>query len=114
MINSFGNITACVHMHVLFRAHPPPIVHTLYHEFSLLESLSFFIQVQNKSSCLFVGAIAAYFGEGSGPVLGGISCRGTEHSATECSSEGSVGQLNCHHGRDVGVICQGRVGLSVV
>ena len=51
---------------------------------------------------------------GSGPVLGGISCRGTEHSVTECSSAGSVGQLNCHHGRDVGVICQGRVGLGVV
>ena len=61
-----------------------------------------------------MGAIAAYFGEGSGPVLGGISCRGTEHSVTECSSGGSVGQLNCHHGRDVGVICQGRVELSVV
>ena len=27
---------------------------------------------------------------------------------------GSVGELNCHHGRDVGVICQGRVGLGVV
>ena len=102
---------------MLFRAHPPPIVHTLCHEPPLLEylaTLSFFIQVHNKYSCLFVGAIAAYFGEGSGPVLGGISCRGTEHSVTECSSAGSVGQLNCHHGRDVGVICQGRVGLGVV
>ena len=31
---------------------------------------------------------------------------GTESNVSECSV-GSVGQLNCHHGRDVGVICQG-------
>ena len=56
---------------------------------------------------VFVGAIAAHFGEGSGPVLGSISCAGTEPNITECS-RGSVGQRNCHHGKDVGVICQGR------
>ena len=61
---------------------------------------------------MFVGTIAAYFGEGSGPVFGGIYCTGTEPNITECNG-GSVGQLNCHHGRDVGVICQGEVGLSV-
>ena len=60
-----------------------------------------------------VGAIPASFGQGSGPVFGGIYCRGTESNLTQCSG-GSVGQLNCHHGRDVGVICQGRVGLGVV
>ena len=74
----------------------------------ILATLSFFIQVHNKYSCLFVGTIAAYLGEGSGPILGGIYCRGTEPNITECSSGGRVGQLNCHHGRDVGVICQGR------
>ena len=57
----------------------------------------------------FVGATAAYFGEGSGPVRGGIYCRGTESNLAHCSG-GSVGQRDCHHGRDVGVICQGRVG----
>ena len=55
----------------------------------------------------------AYFGEGSGPVHEYISCGGTESNLAQCSI-GSVGELNCHHGRDVGVICQGRVGLGVV
>ena len=48
----------------------------------------------------------AYFGEGTGPVLSGINCVGTEDNVSECGV-GSVGQLNCHHGTDVGVICQG-------
>ena len=57
--------------------------------------------------CIGVVSVGdAYFGEGSGPVLGSISCTGTEHNVTECGT-GSVGRLNCHHGRDVGVICQG-------
>ena len=63
---------------------------------------------------VYVGAISvgdAYLGERSGPVLGSISCRGTEHNVTECST-GSVGQCNCHHGRDVGVICQGIIALK--
>ena len=57
----------------------------------------------------FLGAISvgdAYFGEGSGPVLQYIDCAGTELNVTQCS-RGSVGQRNCYHGKDVGVICQG-------
>ena len=56
-----------------------------------------------------LGAISigdAHYGEGSGPVIGGIVCTGTEPNVTQCSP-GSVGQRDCHHGRDVGVICQG-------
>ena len=59
----------------------------------------------------FVGAISvggAYFGEGSGLILGSIYCTGTESNLTLCST-GSVGQHDCHHGRDVGVICQGMI-----
>ena len=65
---------------------------------------------------MFVGAISvggAYFGEGSGPVLRYINCAGTESNLAQCSW-GSVGQLNCHHGHDVGVICQGIVDLGIV
>ena len=65
------------------------------------------------SYCI-LGAIAvggAYFGEGSGPVRGYIYCGGTESNLAQCS-RGSVGQRDCHHGRDVGVICQGRVRLG--
>ena len=57
----------------------------------------------------FLGAISvgdALFGEGSGAVFEYIDCAGTELNVTQCI-RGSVGQLNCHHGRDVGVICQG-------
>ena len=63
---------------------------------------------------VFLGAIAvggAYFGEGSGPVSGYINCGGTESNLVQCSW-GSVGQRDCHHGRDMGVICQGSVGLD--
>ena len=62
---------------------------------------------------MIVGAFSASFGEGNGPVFGGMHCFGTESNLTQCSS-GSIGQRDCHHGRDVGVICQGRVGLGVV
>ena len=71
-----------------------------------------FLQNLYSPACIvFVGAISvggAYFGEGSGPILGSIYCTGTESNLTQCST-GSVGQRDCHHGRDMGVICQGIV-----
>jgi len=57
---------------------------------------------------LTVGATplsGAYFGEGSGPVLSSISCTGGESHIAECSM-GTVGAVNCHHGRDAAVRCQ--------
>ena len=80
-------------------------------------NLSYFMQVYSinvyskRLFIAFVGAISvggAYFGEGSGPILGSIYCTGTESNLTLCST-GSVGQRDCHHGRDVGVICQGMI-----
>ena len=51
----------------------------------------------------------AYFGEGSGPVLGYISCStGRESNISECSM-GTVGAVNCHHGRDAAVRCQCKI-----
>ena len=48
----------------------------------------------------------SYFGEGSGPVLSYISCpTGRESHIAECSM-GTVGAVNCHHGRDAAVRCQ--------
>ena len=50
--------------------------------------------------------MGAYFGEGSGPVLSYLSCStGRESHITECSM-GTVGAVNCHHGRDAAVRCQ--------
>ena len=63
---------------------------------------------------VFVRAISvgnSYFGEGSELVLQYINCVGPELNVAQCSW-GSVGQLNCHHGRDVGVICQGIFEVS--
>jgi len=67
------------------------------------------ILVKHAELLLSVGAFpvtGAYFGGGNGPAMSHLSCVGTENNVSECSV-GSVGQLNCHHGRDVGVICQG-------
>ena len=48
----------------------------------------------------------AYFGEGSGPVLSYLRCStGRESDIAECS-RGTVGAVNCHHGRDAAVRCQ--------
>ena len=69
----------------------------------------------SATSTVFVGAITvggAYFGEGSGPIHRQISCRGTESNLAQCSIYG-VGQRDCHHGKDVGVICQGIVELVI-
>ena len=83
-------------------------------------NLSSFVQVHGVRShiyahIVFLGAIAvggAYFGEGSGPIHRYISCGGTESNLAQCS-RGSVGRRDCHHGRDVGVICQGNSRIAL-
>ena len=75
-----------------------------YHAYSLL------IQIITSCMCHFgcTGATSlapAYFGEGSGPVISFIACTGRESHIGECNV-GSVGAVNCHHGRDVAVRCQ--------
>ena len=49
----------------------------------------------------------SHFGDVSRPVIGGISCSGTESNLTECNSPGHTGLLDCIHRRAVGVLCQG-------
>lgn len=70
------------------------------------------ILLSKKKMLISLGTIAvagAYYGKGSGPVSG-ISCSGTEHTLKECHSNS---QLNCHHGRDVGVICRAQGNNSL-
>ena len=86
----------------------------MYQEYKLLHATT-----QQKFKYQFcvvcAGAISvggAYYGQGSGPILSSINCGGNESNLTLCS-RGSVGQRDCHHGRDVGVICQGTAGLAI-
>ncbi|NXE58286.1 DMBT1 protein, partial [Casuarius casuarius] len=48
------------------------------------------------------------FGKGSGPIhLAVVDCRGNESTLWECTIKG-WGLYNGSHGRDVGVVCQGK------
>ncbi len=47
------------------------------------------------------------FGEGVVPVLGYVSCLGRERKLEECALTELSDTVNCHHGRDAGVSCQG-------
>ncbi len=51
----------------------------------------------------------ASFGEGIVPVLGYVKCVGRERKLEECVLTELSDTVNCHHGKDVGVICQGTV-----
>ena len=51
---------------------------------------------------------AAYFGEGSGPILlDDVSCYGLEKTLISCLTGSRIGQHNCSHGEDAGVRCPG-------
>ena len=50
---------------------------------------------------------SARFGEGSGPIyLDNVFCVGYEQELQQCSHDG-VGNNNCGHYEDAGVICSG-------
>ena len=57
----------------------------------------------------------AGFGEGQGEILlDNVQCRGSEASLEECQSL-TVGQHNCFHHEDAGVVCSnGKVCISTL
>lgn len=60
---------------------------------------------------LFSGAVAVTdgrFGKGVGPVyVGNVECQGTEMRLVDCNNVTTQALIGCHHGRDVGVLCEG-------
>ncbi len=59
-----------------------------------------------------LGALAVkggFFGEGSGPILlDNVQCQGGENALLQCASEDELGQHNCGHHQDAGVLCPGK------
>lgn len=60
-----------------------------------------------------LAARSAFFGQGMGPIfLDKINCQGNESYLLQCNSElllRVLGQHNCAHSEDAGVICPGRL-----
>ncbi|XP_063157062.1 deleted in malignant brain tumors 1 protein-like [Candoia aspera] len=55
----------------------------------------------------------AHFGRGSGPIfLDDVNCTGRERSIKECTGR-SIGEHDCDHGEDAGVICSGPLDVRL-
>ena len=50
--------------------------------------------------------VGVFFGEGSGPIIGSLSCTSRESNITQCGWE--FGQPDCLHERDIGIRCEGK------
>lgn len=48
---------------------------------------------------------SAQFGQGTGAMLLGVVCSGSESKLFECSLSQMIGSINCLHSSDAGVNC---------
>ena len=44
--------------------------------------------------------------------MSSVHCNGNEMSLLDCSHSNGVGVTNCHHGRDAGVVCEGKIASN--
>jgi len=57
----------------------------------------------------------AHFGQGPGPIsMGYVRCSGSETALKDCRSNNQAAARNCNHGQDAGVVCSGKLSLSLL
>ena len=81
-----------------------------YQRRGVLLAVCIIFVIENGCS-FFSGSVIrsrAYYGQGSGPVLGYFSCRGNENSLYNCNKHLSLYSSSCTHYEDVSVDCEGR------
>ena len=100
-----------VHLYQIFLFNERHLYICILKPLPILYSLVF--EEQLNISTVPTATSNARFGEGLGPIwLDDVACRGTEVSLRSCRHNG-VGNHNCEHHEDAGVICYGKPRMNV-
>ncbi len=67
---------------------------------------------QSQCGSVISAPHGAAYGQGSGSIwLDDVQCSGSEAKLTQCPHSG-LGNNNCNHGEDAGVVCSGKSNLK--